>query len=343
MSTLRFVAVPFLACVFLSACTTRSAKPQLTIKPVTEIRHSGGASAAAHYERGTYYQRRGNLDLALNAYVQALNLDSRHVEARNAMATIYSQQGKFAEAESVLREAVAQSPGAAHLHNNLGYIHYLQGNHELAIKELRTALSLDANNEWARNNLQMAQIALGKRSDKLVEHAKTPSAPVPAVVTPLQLWGEPDGAGTTRQTSANEKARDESANEIPIVPAASTAAAASNEFRLEISNGSGVTGLAKRLSQLLSRLGIPVFRLTNQQPYRQIVTEIQYKDGFKPQAEKLMETLRGRAIVSRMEASPRPVDIRVVLGKDIKTHMGGIEKEEPTRVAISKPGTNQLQ
>ena len=125
MSRLRRIAAFALGSVLLPACVAPPVKPQtnaqMTIKPLWEIRHAAEGSAAGRYELGKDYQARGNLDLALDAYVQALTLDSRNVEALNAIATIYSQQGRLAEAESTLREAVAQNPGAAYLHNNLGY------------------------------------------------------------------------------------------------------------------------------------------------------------------------------------------------------------------------------
>ena len=349
MSKLRPIAAFVLGSALLPACVAPSAKPQMTIKPVMEIQHAAGGSAAAQYERGKYYQTRGDVDLALGAYVQALTLDSRHLEARNAMATIYSQQGRFAEAESMLREGVAQSPSAAYLHNNLGYIHYLQGNHEAAIKELRTAISLDPKNEWARNNLERAREALAQRPDnaqrpdKLAGHTKSPSAPTAVTVTPLENWGEFEGVPAKWEPTVSESSRNKSAIASLIVAAQNSVATEKNAFRLEISNGSGVPGLAKRLSRRLSRLGIAVFRITNQKPYRQIVTEIQYKDDFKLEAEKLKDTLRGHAVVAQIDTSRRQVDIRVVLGKDIKTHIAKIEKEEPTRLAISKPGTEQLE
>ena len=120
-------------------------------------------------------------------------------------------------------------------------------------------------------------------------------------------------------------------------------AVAESAYRLEISNGNGVTGMAKRVSELLGRQGIPVHRLTNQQPYRQMMTSIQYRDGFEREAENLKERLHGYAVVARVD-TPRPrVDIRVVLGKDIKTHMAEIETEKPAHVAISKSGIEQLE
>ena len=343
MSKLGPFAAFFLACALLSACAARPVKPQMTIKPVTEIQHTASASATAYYERGPYYQTRGNLDLALEAYNDALALDNRYVEARNAMATIYSQQGNFSKAEANLREAVAQSPDAVHLRNNLGYVYYLQGNHESAVKEFREALKRDPKNEWARNNLEMAQEAITKRFSTLAECSK-PAAPIASVtVMPLNIWSDVQPLNTVKQplTSAGTGIEPEVAQASKPTPA--PVLIASNEFRLEISNGSGIPGLAKRLSQLLSRLGVPVQRLTNQQPYRQIVTEIQYRDGFEREAKKLRESLNGHALVSRVESSRRPVDIRVVLGKNIKTHMAKIEAEKFTRVAISKPGTHQLQ
>ncbi len=322
-----------------------------------------------------------------------MTLEPRLFDAHNAIATIYSQQGRLAEAESTSRVAVAQSPGAAYLHNNLGYIHYLQGNHEAAINELRAAISLDPNHEWARNNLEMAQAALAKRLYTLAEHAETSPAQAPTPVAAFEIWGDVEGSGGTMETipSAAMRTIPEIANPMlpdapskaeaftrietastlrmpaveispniyPVTPGVpvqlgplersadspmrTSVAAAEGAFRLEISNGNGVTGMAKRVSQLLGRRGIPVHRLTNQQTYRQMMTAIQYRDGFEREAENLKERLHGYAVVARVD-TPRPwVDIRVVLGKDIKTHMAEIETEEPAHVAISKSGIEQLE
>lgn len=347
MSRLRPIAAFVLGSALLPACVGPAAKPQMIIKPVTEIRHAAGAGAAAYYERGAYYQTRGDLDLALGAYAQALTLDGRHVEARNAVATIYSQQGKFAKAESTLREVIAQNPGAAYLHNNLGYIHYLQGKHEAAITELRTAISLDPKNEWARNNLEMAQAALAARFDGPAKHAEI--APVQAADTAegFQIWsdGERSDGNMKATASAASRTVPEIAKPIapeiatPIMPVHTPVAVAAGEFRLEISNGNGMTGMAKRVSQLLGRQGIPVYRLTNQPPYRQVKTEIQYREGFQQQAEKLRESLQGYAVVARVVAPRRRVDIRVVLGQDIKTRMAELETgKKPTAVMLSKAG-----
>ncbi len=338
MSNVRYISAVILACALVNACAVRSTKQQLTVKPANEIKHSENVNADAHYQRGTYYQTRGNLALALEAYNDALTLDNRHAESRNAMATIYSQQGNFPKAEAMLREAVQQNPNAAHLRNNLGYVYYLRGNHDAAMKEFRAALALEPKNEWARNNLEMAQDAMSKRVSKLVERPKTAVPPPTVTVTPLDIWSDIKVTENTKPfvpTAGNKTAP---AIQPEIKPTAMLIA--SNEFRLEISNGSGIPGLAKRLSQVLTRLGIPVKIISNQQPYRQVVTDIQYREGFEKDAKNLRDKLNGQALVSRVTKQAKPVDIRVVLGKDLKTHMAKIEAQNSTRVATANNFTN---
>jgi len=84
--------------------------------------------------------------------------------------------------------------------------------------------------------------------------------------------------------------------------------------RLEVSNGNGVTGMAKRFRSMLGQMGIPVDRLSNDKPYRQVATTIQYSPGFEKQAESLQKALQGKAQLSskQLQAS----DVRLVLGKD---------------------------
>jgi len=89
--------------------------------------------------------------------------------------------------------------------------------------------------------------------------------------------------------------------------------------RLEVSNGNGVTGMARRFRSLLGQMGIPVNRLSNDKPYKQIATTIQYSPGFEKQAASLQKALQGKAqLASRQLASS---DIRLVLGKDAQTSL----------------------
>ena len=96
--------------------------------------------------------------------------------------------------------------------------------------------------------------------------------------------------------------------------------------RIEVANGNGVTGMAKRISDVLNRQGISVSRLSNELPYRQQETRIQYRAGFEKTASNLKNALKGHAVVV---ATPNPslnVDVRLVLGKNAIAHMASIEE-----------------
>lgn len=91
----------------------------------------------------------------------------------------------------------------------------------------------------------------------------------------------------------------------------------SPRVRLEVSNGNGVTGMAKRVRKTLSVQGYPAIRITNLLPYRQQVTAVQYRVGFEPQARALGERFPQYArVVYQVRLDPR-ADVRIVLGRDL--------------------------
>ncbi|HEY0589841.1 MAG TPA: LytR C-terminal domain-containing protein [Pseudoduganella sp.] len=97
----------------------------------------------------------------------------------------------------------------------------------------------------------------------------------------------------------------------PVAPASQQRMA-----RLEVSNGNGVTGMARRFRSVLGQMGIPVDRLSNAKPYRQAVTVIQYSPGFEKQAASLQKALQGKAQLSSQQLSSS--DVRLLLGKDAR-------------------------
>jgi len=89
--------------------------------------------------------------------------------------------------------------------------------------------------------------------------------------------------------------------------------------RLEVSNGNGVTGMARRFRSLLGQMGIPVDRLSNDKPYKQVATTIQYSPGFEKQAASLQKALQGKAQLTSKQLAAS--DVRLVLGKDARVSL----------------------
>jgi len=94
--------------------------------------------------------------------------------------------------------------------------------------------------------------------------------------------------------------------------------------RLEVSNGNGVTGMARRFRGLLGQMGIPVERLSNSKPYNQATTTIQYSPGFEKQAASLQKALQGKAQLASKQLVAS--DVRLVLGKDAQVSMAAVSE-----------------
>lgn len=89
--------------------------------------------------------------------------------------------------------------------------------------------------------------------------------------------------------------------------------------RYEIANGQGSEGLARRLAALLGEQGIARPRLTNQRPFNQPASVIQYRDGYRDSAEAFASRLPFRPTLLATAGSELRVDVRLVLGHDLKT------------------------
>jgi hypothetical protein len=108
---------------------------------------------------------------------------------------------------------------------------------------------------------------------------------------------------------------------------------------LEVSNGNGIAGMGARLRDWLARQGVRAGRLSNQRPFAQEHTAIQYRPGHAEAAQRLADVLP-----AALRATPAPTpglrsDVRVVLGRDWVRSAACLEhdicKAPPTTVAAA--------
>jgi hypothetical protein len=95
--------------------------------------------------------------------------------------------------------------------------------------------------------------------------------------------------------------------------------------RYEISNGNGVTGMARRTDGLLRAVGLPKSRLTNQKPFVQRRTEIHYRSGHEDEAASLAMRIPGRPEIVRNDRIRHGVDVRLVLGQDLPRNLALVD------------------
>ena len=297
------------------ASLNQTSQPQNAAAPVLNVTHST-AITDADYQIGRSYQGRLQYGAAIAAYRKSLEAHPGNAEAHNALGVIYASQGKHEQAVVELMAALALAPTAAHIHNNLGYAYLLQGRNADALAALKVASRLDPANERSRENIKIAEKRLGHEA---------PNPPNVQVATAVgaEFKSPPTdkdgGHSTVRLVSVApsifELRQGSSTQAKPSLPLATKTAP--ETVRLEVANGNGVTGLAKRTSSSLKRRGYAVARLTNQVPYKQMITEIQYRQGQENQARRLNALLSAPAKLVESSHLRPGVGVRLVLGRDV--------------------------
>lgn len=368
--------------------------PLLSVYPVVRVQHSANQSAATFYQLGKYHLERGNLEFARSAYEASITLDGQQLDARNALAALDATQGKLDSAKALLIQIVADFPDAAHPHNNLGYVYYLQRNFEDAQRNLQRAIALDPGNERARNNLDAVNMAISRNENRetavlavgqtltqektsaIISEPVTVDAATPATsrisevnardATQMRTQGlaiispplvpvlesvEPQSRMEVVQIVPNifelrlkqpnlisssiflasakiaKPVTDNAVTDVltNLQPKASHRVSNIKNSRIEVANGNGITGMAKRISNVLNLQGISVSRLSNERPYKQLETKIQYRAGYETAASNLKNALKGHATAVLTPSLSANLDIRLLLGKDAITHIASME------------------
>lgn len=341
----------------------------VTIKPVTEVRHALG-SADALYQLGRYYQARVNYAEAVAAYEKALEADPSHIEAHNGLGVAHCLQDRHELALQYFRKAIGMAPLAAHLHNNLGYAHLVHGQEAEAVSAFERALLLEPQNQRARRNLAAVYMKTGLRdkaaaltrarsesegipgaAPTAVTPAGTASAAIPAMSPPVAV-----AAGKGQKLSCSAGARlvqvTPGVFEFRMTEAGAMASTSpgkifgrtaapqdsgrfsGQDIRIEVSNGNGVPGMARQVSDFLQQNGFATARLTDRQPYQQALTEIHYRPGHSGVAEEISRLMPVGVPMVESYNLRRDIHVRVMLGKDAAHQAAYLEN--PGRVQIAQ-------
>ena len=243
----------------------------------------------------------------------ALPAQGADAETRNALGVALARRGSLAEAEVQLREAMAMAPRASHVRSNLGRVLMLAGRNDEAIAMLQEAVRLDEADDTARGNLRAAQArvqpAPSEEPPAAAPSVATVDVPLPITqaVVPVPLGASPRDTGLLA------------------------------EARVEISNGNGVPGMAARVGRwLVTRQGVRGVRLSNQKPYAQRETVVQYRVGHVEAAWRLARLLPGTVRAEPAPASQRG-DLRVVLGRDWTRVAANEERMQQASAAEDAP------
>lgn len=145
-------------------------------------------------------------------------------------------------------------------------------------------------------------------------------------------------AATALAAKSNSGVKSQQTRSQPVAaPALGTkdlAAPSISRVRLEVSNGNGVTGLAKRVSEKLREFEHYVARLTNQRP-PQSATSVEYRDGYIEEAASIAADLQKPVALVPSDNLRRDIHVRLVLGRDIRSNLAFFENTVPSRTVAT--------
>lgn len=342
------IALALLGICLLPSCASLPAPVQMMFQPAEQVRHAGGDVASSYYRLGRYHQDHGDLALALTAYTYAIARNPKGAEARIAAAVIHAQQGRLAQARAMLLAVCAEYPELVQPRNNLGYVYYLQGEYAAASEAFHQVLTMEPANERARNNLALAQNADTRHIAAVTASVPEPApaaSPVAAAAAPIPA-AAPEGGMRLVQHAPNmyeltivQPQPSVAEAEAPTLPRPALSISTS---RLEIANGNGIPGMAKRFRQALAGRGIATARLTNAKPFGRAGTSIEFRPGFEQQARSLQAAIGGKVALEPADKLRPQTDLRLVLGKDADLAFERAPREADGPLLTSVPSPTSI-
>lgn len=298
--------------------------------------------ADATYRAGRVHHLAQRQDLARSAYLEALRIAPRHLDARNGLAALHVERRELAQAIAIWRELtasldMASGPSSAYLFSNLGRAHILNGELDAATAALEKACLLDplnyrtwqllgetlrGNGQEARAEQMLRQAETLRQHDLRADIAATGSTTEVAALGQALQTPQPEQQGWARtyvHVSADgmmELRRTTASQEAPAVPVAvASSAAPEGVALLEIRNGNGIAGMARAVSRSIDEPGLQVARLSNEPGFAVDQTRIEYEPGRHAAARRLARRLGS----AELRAVPHggPTDLRLVLGRDL--------------------------
>ena len=330
-----------LCCVLgLNACTSLPWTSQAASQPIsTAVLGNGRSLAEANYQLGRYYQGQNRYDLAIKAYQKALAAEASFVEARNGLGVSYSAQGQYPEAIEAFQLALQQAPNFSHLYSNMGYAYYLQGKYSESLLALEQATTLDPNNARALNNLTLVYAKTGQPQPAVPAALPAPAVPslASAEIMPAAPMPVTPSATTQRYLAGPDEHLETASNTSELQFQSQSGAwfePAAASLRLEVANGNGLNGAAKKVGQYLRGQGYAVVKLTNQKPFRVQATQIQYRAGHQAAAQLLKLSLSDNVQLVQRNDMQGGVSLRLLLGQDLRRHIARYDlKASPVQLA----------
>lgn len=337
--TLSRTTLSLAALALLGACasTPPAAVPAASLKPTPLLRVGTTAPTAEQaFASGRQALDERRPASALAWFGLALAARPDWAAALNGRAVALARLGHPAAAVPSLEQAVRLEPQALHLHANLARVLAQAGEPALALQHLEQAQRLKPDD----TSLQALADALRLR----LQAPAMADAPQPTAVDLAQPAAAAQPHPFARIAAASASRWVEVAPaQFELQPAAPQAQAplrsahaaqpAQPPVGLEISNGSGERGLARRTARHLATQGTRATRITNHVHFRVPQTQVEFLPAQQAAAEAVARALARPVTMVATETLAPGVSVRVVLGRDARSDSASARQEQGKQVA----------
>jgi Tfp pilus assembly protein PilF len=167
-------------CVLLEQASPTPPRPPGITEPTPEL--SSQQAAEVHVGLGRSLEKRGDLNQATAAYLEAQKRDPGCLDACLRLAVVYDHQGKFQDSAAQYAKALKLGPKNPDVYCDLGYSLYLQKRWAEAESNLRRAISLKADHSRAHNNLGLVLARTNRLDDAAAQFREGGCKPADAYV-----------------------------------------------------------------------------------------------------------------------------------------------------------------
>ena len=273
---------------------------------------------------GFSYLLRGDYDRAIDIFHKAIKLDEKNKRFRNNLGLAYAKKGEYEQALAQLR-ITGDEASANH---KLVQIFYKEGKYELAGKYNALSSQTKVSSHTAPSSVSSDGIEKDPQPEMLQEpiihESRTPQKQDEVTAELKRMDFDTKSTqinySETISVSENQLSSTENSEEVNEISNKKNRISKDYtvEFEIEISNGNGVDGMARRLGNYLIKKGFRVTRLKNASCFNHETTKIFYYANHLRDVSRLLEEIPVQFdtenVIQLKHADNR---IKILLGKDM--------------------------
>jgi tetratricopeptide (TPR) repeat protein len=304
-------------------------------------------NAESHFLLAKYYQERNRHKEAIGEFTKTLSIDPNHTLALNGLGISYDLLGDYPKAIEAYQAALQINPNLEYTYNNLGYSYLMQGNYDQAIESFKKALAMNNKNEIYRNNLGLAYFKKGEKSLAWNELKANEASEKAHAIMGDMLYREgqyekakeeyktalkinPEMPQVERKIAAAEnlakitEARNAASNGNKVVlkiDSSDSKSLNAQSVGIEVSNGNGVTRMARGVADYLKENNLKVVRLTNARSFSYTNSQLLCEKEYLSTAQEVTRMMPAPVQIQEVKKLDRPtVKVKLIIGKDLMTH-----------------------